>query len=155
MEEVRPDERTRLFSRKESLADFAKYDHMGLSKILEVGRRQSSMLPMSVQPAVNALIMFVEMNSLVRLALYAAFVICLVAFGLFLLIVWGKCLGDTDNTAVFLFMVTTVLGEFGLLSSYYHSYLTLRQHRRRSAGGVQRRDMSIHQCRHDAISVFN
>lgn len=112
MEAPRPDERTRLFHRKESLADFAKYDHSGLSKILEVGRLQSTMLPAAVQPAVNALIMFVEMNSLVRLALYATFVVCLVAFGLFLLIVWGKCLGDTDNTAIFLFMVTTVLGMF-------------------------------------------
>lgn len=87
------------------------YSRERLASILEIGRKQSIMLPAVMQPAVNWLILFVETHSLLRLFVHAAAVIALVALGLTCLILWGGCLGDSSASAVYLFMVSTALGK--------------------------------------------
>ena len=91
------------------------YSKERLKGILEIGRAQSVMLPSVMQPAVNWLIKFVEMHSLLRLLLYAGAVVAAVAMGLTALLLSGNCIEGTGASAVYLFMISTALGKFLLI----------------------------------------
>ena len=86
------------------------YDKERLNRILEVGRSKASNLPVIMQPVVNGLIMFVESNSVILLIAYATCVVCMTAFVLLLLLVWGGCV-NASKTAIFLSMIVTSLGK--------------------------------------------
>lgn len=87
------------------------YSNKELASILEKSGAQSLILPMSVQPAVNMLIKFVEMHSIFRLCLFAAAAVAAAAFMLTAMLIWGDCLDGDSPSAVYLFMVTVTLGE--------------------------------------------
>lgn len=99
------------------------YDTAKLNRILEVGRSQSRILPTVMHPAVNLLIKFVEMHSVLYLLVYAVGLVATTALVFTMLLLWGDCLGNTDATAIYLFMVSTALG--GLVSAAHTLHILI------------------------------